>query len=217
MTVKVHFAKGSSSIPLVEFAGIYDRLTGIFGENTVVIGGRAVNLLCYNNRRDTHDIDVVIEPRANPETKVGIILGSGFSIIRDKHNKIKTLVDDATGVSVDLYWKRDVGGIRIEDIIETSVSKDEAIGGRVYRLKVAAPLALILMKHSAWNTDRRGAGPRGGKDADDIRALIQNQYGTPANFFRSDREELLGFFQSSDTFDRFVADIEIVFSAPLAR
>lgn len=200
---------------MIGFAEIYDRIAGIFGGNTVVIGGRAVNLLCYNNQRNTHDIDVVIDPKSKPDEKVGMIQSSGFSIERDSNGRMKSLIDNRSGVSVDLYYRKEVGGIKIEDIIGTSVLKTESIGGHVYKFMVADPLVLILMKRAAWNSDRNERSGR--MDSKDIMNLIQNQYGNPANFFRVEVDRLSEFFRSQDAFEMFQADIEFIFSGQLRR
>ncbi|MEM4114310.1 MAG: nucleotidyltransferase [Candidatus Micrarchaeaceae archaeon] len=183
-----------SDIPASELKSIYDRLTGIFGEyGVVIIGGRAVNIYCFNNKRDTHDIDVVVSE--NP-TKIGNLYEkaaeNGFFVKKDGSD-IK-FIDNKTGAQIDFFYKEAVGGINTQDILDSAMERPLTKNGIV---RVIHPALLILIKYSAGRD----------KDWQDIANLIRNLYNnSPAEFIKEERE-MIEKYIDSEQIERFAVEL----------
>ncbi|MEM4098867.1 MAG: nucleotidyltransferase [Candidatus Micrarchaeaceae archaeon] len=183
-----------SDISASALKSIYDRLTYIFGEyGVVIIGGRAVNIYCFNNKRDTHDIDVVVPE--NP-TKIDNLYEKAaekdFSVEKDGSD-IK-FIDNKTGAQIDFFYKEAVGGINTQDILDSAMERPLTKNGIV---RVIHPALLILIKYSAGRD----------KDWQDIANLIRNLYNnSPAEFIKEERE-MIEKYIDSEQIERFAVEL----------
>jgi len=153
---------------------IYKGLEEVFGEgNVVIIGGRAVNILCSKDYRYTEDIDVVVSTNLNPKDINKKLLENGF--VPEYGEKLSEhftkYIDRSSGVKVDLYIlyngeeraERPISGIYKEDIINSA--KEVQI--KKAHVKVVDPVLLVLMKYDAGRE----------KDYIDIAKIITHVYG----------------------------------------
>ena len=182
--------KDGYNIPIYKLEDIYSRLDRIFGDKAVIIGGRAVNIYCSKDARFTHDIDVVVKLNHRDAESVKAakdrILENGFIYENDADGGIKKLIDESTGISIDLYYTKRVSGIEISDII--SYSKKVSIGAHDTKVDVVNPALLVLMK---IKSNRE-------KDWGDIYNLMYNLYGTPENFVNKENKILSLYLNSTD-------------------
>lgn len=161
-----HEGKNShkSNIPLSVFAEIYSRLNKAFGENTVVIGGRAINLLCYNETRFTHDIDVVVP--TNPSEYSERLIEEKFSIKRDGRKIVGATDMEDTSIeplTLDFYYARPINGIEISEILKNVKEIDVADT----KVLVPKPAIMLMLKYDAGRP----------KDVRDFDLLLGNFYG----------------------------------------
>ncbi|MEM4097865.1 MAG: nucleotidyltransferase [Candidatus Micrarchaeaceae archaeon] len=186
-----------SDISASALKSIYDRLTGIFGEyGVVIIGGRAVNIYCFNNKRDTHDIDVVVSE--NP-TKIDNLYEkadkNGFFVEKDGSD-IK-FIDNKTGAQIDFFYKEEVGGIKTRDILDSAMERPLTKNGTV---RVIHPALLVLNKYSAGRN----------KDWQDIANLIRNLYNnSPEEFINEERDKIERYIDS-EQIERFAVELRHV-------
>jgi hypothetical protein len=209
----------STNIPVVAMADIYQRLSETFGDKGVIIGGRAVNLLCFHNQRQTNDVDYVVDSRANPEALAKRAVENGFTLIRDERtNKLLALSDkhwtdgENKPIRIDLYFTRDIGVVGLDEITSTAV-RVRAVDQEI---RVAAPHMLILMKYQTWMSDNRGRGKRRGKDGEDLKNIITNIYGTPEKLFEKEQAKLSSHINEG-MWNTFKSDINSIFNSTLSR
>ncbi|MEM3455592.1 MAG: nucleotidyltransferase [Candidatus Micrarchaeia archaeon] len=185
-----------SDISASDLKSIYEGLTYVFGKHgVVIIGGRAVNIYCFNNKRDTHDIDVVVSE--NP-TKIGNLYEKAtekdFSVEKDGSD-IK-FIDNKTGAQIDFFYKEAVGGINTQDILRRDSAMERPLtkNGTV---RVIHPALLILIKYSAGRD----------KDWQDIANLIRNLYNnSPEEFIKEERDKI-GRYLDSEQIERFAVEL----------
>jgi len=135
---------------------IYKSLEEVFGEgNVVIIGGRAVNILCSKDYRYTEDIDVVVRTNLDFEEINKRLLENGFVPEHGEElsEHFTKYIDRSTGIQIDLYIlydgeeraERPVSGVPKEDIIK--FAKEVEI--KKAHVKVVNPVLLVLMKYNA--------------------------------------------------------------------
>ncbi|MFP3289374.1 MAG: hypothetical protein RXO35_03015 [Candidatus Micrarchaeota archaeon] len=174
---------------------IYKGLEEVFGEgNVVIIGGRAVNILCSKDYRYTEDIDVVVRTNLDFEEINKRLLENGF--VPEYGKKLSEhftkYIDRSTGVKVDLYILHDgeeraewpVSGIPKEDIIK--FAKEVEI--KKAHVKVVNPVLLVLMK---YNANRE-------KDYIDIAKIITHVYGDFDAFEKEAIPIIEGYLKESE-------------------
>jgi predicted nucleotidyltransferase len=153
---------------------IYKDLEGVFGEgNVVIIGGRAVNILCSKDHRYTNDLDIVAATNLSFEEMNRKLWENGF--VADDYGKVlhghsTKYIHKLSGVKIDLYifyggekraeWP--ISGIPKEDIMNHA--KEVEIKNTY--VKVVDPVLLVLMK---YNANRE-------KDYIDIAKIITHVY-----------------------------------------
>ncbi|MCL4389678.1 MAG: hypothetical protein M1528_02445 [Candidatus Marsarchaeota archaeon] len=211
----------SVDISISQFSDIYDRLGAAFGEPVTVIGGRAVNLLCFHNKRDTNDIDVVISPvkfsresLRNPEFYSHVrerLIENGF-VVDSSSAPLGKIVDMESGIRIDLYFSRDISGVPISDIIEGSTEISLPVGKKTANIRVASPVHLIIMKYNTFISDGKGSGGRQGKDGADMRNIISNHYRTPENFLNVEGAKLAEYFMHNPEAMKAFANILLLVS-----
>ena len=158
---------------------IYERLQNIF-DDIIIIGGRAVNIYCSNNKRGTHDIDVVVGFENSKNGSDAIkekALQSGF-MYEESKDLVKKIIDKETGISIDLYYTKPISNIELSDIIK--YSQKRTMGHRGAIVNVVHPALLILMK---MQSNRQ-------KDRNDVYNLIDNLYGQPELFMQKENQIL---------------------------
>jgi len=139
---------------------IYKDLEGVFGEgNVVIIGGRAVNILCSKDHRYTNDLDIVAATNLSFEEINRKLWENGFvaddygKVLHEHPTKYTKYIHKLSGVKIDLYILYDgeeraewpVSGIPKEDIINSA--KEVEIKNTY--VKVVDPVLLVLMKYNA--------------------------------------------------------------------
>jgi hypothetical protein len=168
----------SFNIKPYEIEDIYMRLPA-FVDKAVIIGGRAVNIYCSKDKRQTHDIDMVVKFRdglQNDDIKNEIIK-NGFMYETGSNGKIKKLIDNKTGISIDVYYSRSINNIELEDILNTA--KTRHIGSDL-QVNVVHPALLILMKLESNRS----------KDQLDVKNIVTTLYGNGETFIRKEKATL---------------------------
>ena len=114
---------------------IYKDLEGVFGEgNVVIIGGRAVNILCSKDHRYTNDLDIVAATNLSFGEINRKLWENGFvaddygKVLHEHPTKYTKYIHKLSGVKIDLYILYDgeeraewpVSGIPKEDIINSA-------------------------------------------------------------------------------------------------
>lgn len=163
------------NIPINVVEDVYNRLSLALGDKPIIIGGRAVNILCSKDARPTNDIDLII--KNDPETRIKDLIDAGFFPERDKHGKITALHTREYDIKIDLYYSRSVNNIPIEKIEEFS---DEARLKR-YDVKVAPPSILLIMKLDAGRE----------QDMRDVKVLLQKYYDSRIEKFLNEETKLI--------------------------
>ncbi len=164
----------NEDVTINQLLEVYDKLTKIFGESPVIIGGKAINFLCKKNRRATKDIDLVISDNkisdikikdcSDPESIVSKLIAEGFELKWNKNNStLKSL--NYQGVDIDLYYSRPLNGICIEDIIKFK-RKSNNIKKSSNPIYFANPVIMLLMKYDS-NRD---------KDKEDVDRLLDTYW-----------------------------------------
>jgi hypothetical protein len=171
-----------SNIPLVDIARSYQAIQLIFEGHTVsVLGGRAVNMLTYHDKRTTNDMDLLVDAHkgdlmacAKRAEDLGFTVETVYS--REKHCNSLRLTDE-DGTKFDIYH-RDMGtvsGIPVADIVKSTIDVDVYIAELKQGVKfnVVAPGMLIIMK---FNTETERGETANHKDAFDIVNLLGDHY-----------------------------------------
>lgn len=178
------------NIPLYKFAEIYEKISDSIETKPVVIGGRAINLLCYNDTRFTHDIDLVVS--VNPTEKRNALNENGFMLKWGGSKVIgatyldryaETVQNGSMPLTIDFYYSRPVNGLRIEEIL-SNVNEIDVTGTSML---VPKPAIMMLLKYDAHRE----------KDIRDFKLLLDNFYkGNIRLFFESENillDKLLEF------------------------
>ena len=166
---------------------IYERLHGIF-DDIIIIGGRAVNIYCSNNKRNTHDIDVVVgfgNSKNGSDAIKEKALQSSF-MYEESKGLVKKLIDRETNISIDLYYSKSISNIELSDIIKYSQKRTMGSQGTI--VNVVHPALLILMK---MQSNRQ-------KDKNDIYNLIDNLYGQPERFMQKENKMLSMYLEPAE-------------------
>lgn len=173
----MHKEHKNTNISADVFKDIYGRIENVFDNKIepVVIGGRAVNILCRKNERPTDDIDLVVG--VDPENFIGSIIENGFLFERNEKNKITKLIDRSSDVKIDIYYLRDVSGVDIDDIFGES----REITIKNIPIRVASPSTLIIMKINAGRE----------QDLRDVDALLNLYYKNKIDKFIAEEKSLI--------------------------
>jgi hypothetical protein len=184
------------NISAYKFEEVYIKLSDVFGTNPVVIGGRAVNLLCDKNTRPTHDIDVVVP--VNPTSKKDSLLKKDFMLKYDnsRKNVIGLTYLDKEGLSlkggeqpltVDFYYSRSLNGLTIEEIarnVKTVMVEKTPV-------TIADQKIMLLLKYDAGRE----------KDNKDFEHILDKFYGGNIYAFFEDEGKFLDALLSSHISD----------------
>jgi hypothetical protein len=159
---------------------VYYELSNIFNKPPIIIGGKAINLLCEKNRRPTKDIDLVLDIDMSKITEdiKNKLIDNGFIINYDSNNNIKNL--EYEGIYVDLYYLRPINGIAIKYIVENK-QEINIIRSSTLTLYVASPPIMLLMK---FDSNRE-------KDREDVKRLLDTYYGGKLGIFLKENIVLL--------------------------
>ena len=174
---------------------IYKSLEKVFGEgNVVIIGGRAVNILCSKDHRYTDDLDIVAATNLSFEEVNRKLLENGFipEYGKELSERFTKYIDRSSGVKVDLYilyneekraeWP--VSGIPKEDIINSA--KEVEI--KKVHVKVVDPVLLVLMKYNAGRQN----------DYVDIAKIITHVYHADFGAFEKEARPIIeGYLKES--------------------
>ena len=182
----------NEDVTINQLLEVYDKLTKIFGESPVIIGGKAINFLCKKNRRATKDIDLVISNNkisdikikdcSDPESIVSKLIAEGFELKWNKNNStLKSL--NYQGVDIDLYYSRPLNGICIEDIIKFK-RKSNNIKKSSNPIYFANPVIMLLMKYDS-NRD---------KDKEDVDRLLDTYWKSNTDLKSNIDLESIGLF-----------------------
>jgi hypothetical protein len=159
---------------------IVNELKSVFGNNVVVIGGRATNIYCAKDKRPTDDLDIVVKTKMSPEEAFNKLVEHNFIQEKKNINKDMRFVQflyGSTGIKVDIYIlyegeKREewpISGIPKSDIIKNALDIELSNKEKV---KVVDPVRLVLMKLNAGRP----------KDYQDIANIISHVYGSFEKF-----------------------------------
>jgi len=182
-----------------------ERLTDLFGEPPVVIGGRAVNIYCFHERRDTHDIDVAVkqDPSEIPNFFYKAVEMGFIPRTEDEKagGKMVGVTDRETGAQVDFFFKETIGGVEKSDVFEMALDRTLTKRGTT---KVVDPGLLVLMKYTA-NRD---------KDWEDVGNLMRNVYGNSPSVFLKEESEKVKKYVPADQQKLFVQNLISATKAP---
>ena len=170
------------NIPLYKFEEDYKKISNALETKPVVIGGRAVNFLCYKDTRFTHDIDVVIN--VDPTLHKTELFDSGFSlkwngpkVVGATYIDSVNLLNGGTPLTIDFYYSKPINGISINEIV--SNVKEVNLGKM--SVLVPSPAIMLLLKYDAGRE----------KDIRDFRLLLENFYAGSIDGFFDEEHELL--------------------------
>ena len=83
---------------------IYRSLEEVFGEgNVVIIGGRAVNIYCSKNKRNTEDIDIVVKTDLSSEELNKKLNENGFLPENVGEKDSTQYIYKGSGIKIDFY------------------------------------------------------------------------------------------------------------------
>ena len=189
-------------IPLGTLHRITSGLEKAYGEgNVVVIGGRAVNLLCSISHRPTHDVDLVV-PR-HPTDKDMLVLPNKARSpheyfyyegnINDKARAKLYYVAQAVPkpVGIDLYYPfysthsgfksdgRHIGGV-VPVPIDTVLKEHTTVKMGGLKFSVVRLEVLAVMKYNTFI--ERGMASGDSKDMIDIKNIFMNHANNPDDF-----------------------------------
>ncbi|EET89926.1 MAG: nucleotidyltransferase [Candidatus Micrarchaeales archaeon] len=174
------------NITPLELLDIYHRLEKLF-DDVAILGGRAVNIYISGDKRFTKDIDVVVKLPDIPLNMLkDAILENGFIYETYDNGNLKKLINKETNTSIDLYYSANLGGIRIQDLLD--LAKTRILGHDNETVKVVHPALLILMKLKSNRP----------KDIEDVGKLVHNLYGTPEKFIERENAVLSRYLDLSD-------------------
>jgi hypothetical protein len=190
---------------------LYDAYSKIqtMGYSVVLIGGRAINLLCEMNQRQTHDIDlIIIVPQDEDNNIKRKAIENGFIIPKDQGNKLSKLeliISPSKIMQIDLYYDRPISGIPISYILETSIEIEKSQNKKTYKFRVANPGVLLVLKFFAYNESDNENKDKHGRD---IKALLDNYKGVD-NFFSKFGDVIEPLFDSQnfELFKRSIINI----------
>jgi hypothetical protein len=160
---------------------IYRDLSELFDGKVVIIGGRAVNIYCAKDKRNTDDLDVVVRIGSNLTTRdiQERLIEYNFSPAKESFNPENGFyqLQHRSGVKIDIYLLREgeqreswpISGIPKIDIIDNAVERQLPTGDRVY---IVDPVRLVLMK---FNSHRP-------QDIEDIGNIISSLYSSFDDF-----------------------------------
>ncbi|MDE1855499.1 MAG: nucleotidyltransferase [Candidatus Micrarchaeota archaeon] len=188
--------KHRSDIPTYAIKDIYDRLSDIFGkDDVVIIGGRAVNIYCFNSKRDTHDVDVVVSKKPSEIEDFDVKALEMGMIPRTQGSEIVGVNDNYSGAQIDFFYKDNVGGVERSDILETALERTLTKEGTV---RVVHPGYLVLIKYTAGRD----------KDWDDIRNIMRNMYNSsPAKFFKEEEGKIRKYIPDQEQLQLFAKEL----------
>jgi len=183
---------------------IYKGLEEVFGEgNVVIIGGRAVNILCSKDHRYTNDLDIVVATNLSFEEMSKKLRENSFEakVLSERSTKY---IHVLSGVKIDLYilhpgekraeWP--ISGIPKEDIM--NYAKEVEIKNTY--VKVADPVRLVLMK---YNTSRE-------KDYIDIAKIITHVYSGFGAFEKEAKPIIESYLRESGEENKLDYTIELL-------
>jgi predicted nucleotidyltransferase len=188
---------------------IVKELEEVFGKrNVVIIGGRATNIYCSKDYRDTDDIDIVVKSGTSFEKLNDILINKGYLHISDGSD-IHSTQYERNGVKIDLYvlypgedrTERPVSYIPKEDIIKNAERKE--IDGK--EVRVVDPVRLVLMK---YNSRRK-------QDLIDIANVIDHVFGNFYKFIEEAEPIIKEYLNESGMMNRYpmvVSQIEKIYS-----
>lgn len=169
----------------------------------VLIGGRAVNLLCGGESRPSHDIDLVLKSKPtvgqlNELSGRSGTDGTYFTIDGDPnatsrysinfHSQALEGITNAGWMKIDVYYPgyqsslnnfkpaKTINSLPINAIVDSA----ETVQIGDMEFKVASKPMLAVMKYMTWK--ERGNGNRESKDMQDILKLVRNHYNTKPSF-----------------------------------
>jgi len=201
--------KNKVNIPLSDFADMYIRVEKLFeGLPVVIIGGRAINLLCSVEYRHSPDIDVVVGIHTGwlahykeKADKYGFEASDTYN--REKGAQSIKLIDKKTGVKFDIYHTgmKPISGIPNIDVLKNFEKITLYIDGFKLSGKnpnvecnVIAPSLLGIMKFNTWvelsGNDKNDESKRN-KHAFDLINIIRHQFGGDIDQFLDGKKELL--------------------------
>ena len=188
-------------IPLGTLHRITSGLEKVYGEgNVVVIGGRAVNLLCSISYRPTHDIDLVV-PRRPIDSDMLMLPDKARSPheyfyhegdindrARAKLCYVAQTVTDPVGI--DLYYPfystrggfdggRHIGGV-VPVPIDAVLKEHTTVKMGGLKFSVTKLEVLAVMKYNTFI--ERGVAKEDSKDMVDLRNIFRNHANNPDDF-----------------------------------
>ncbi|MFP3278337.1 MAG: nucleotidyl transferase AbiEii/AbiGii toxin family protein [Candidatus Micrarchaeota archaeon] len=206
--------RDKSNFSASELHDVYSKLEEIFGkDNVLFIGGRAINLLCEKNQRPTHDIDVaVIVPKDKIIDIKSKAIEKGFIIHEDNRGRLTSLdikTHEGKPMQIDLYYSRQISGIPIDYLFETSIEIKKFQGNETYSFKVANPGVLLVLKFFAYNKADKDNKE---KHWNDINSLLYRYDGVD-NFF-SEFGDVIKVLFSDQNYELFKRRIENIIDMP---
>ena len=188
-------------IPLGTLHRITSGLEKAYGDgNVVVIGGRAVNLLCSISYRPTHDVDLVV-PRHPTDCDILALPDKAHSPheyfyhegdINDRARAKLCYVAQAVPkpVGIDLYYPfystcsgfgggRHIGGV-VPIPIDAVLKEHTTVRMGGLKFSVVKLEGLAVMKYNTFI--ERGASKEDSKDMIDLRNIFRNHANNPDDF-----------------------------------
>ena len=215
---------GEYNLPTSIVQKEYDGIVLIFG-TTVLIGGRAVNMLSQGTFRKTPDIDLLVQHDISP-ARLSMMEANGWdqddSGEKDgKHHFRKTISHEGIEMSI----AADINTLKGKDAL-SSLDKHEIMkraipistqSGSDSEMLVASPEALIAMKFSAIENMKYTANRQESVDVikhmEDIYRLFSEYYKSDQKLFKSHLKKIKPFFKDSSMYERLEGSIDDIIDA----
>ena len=202
----------------------YDAIALIFG-TTVLIGGRAVNLLSQGTFRKTPDIDLLVQHDMSPE-RLSMMEARGWeqddSGSKDGKHHFRKAIHYG---GVEMSMAADINTLKGKDAL-SNLDKREIMkraipvstqSGSDSKMLVASPEALIAMKFSAIEnmkyTANRQESVDVAKHMEDIYRLFSEYYKSDETFFTSHLKKIKPFFKDSSMYEKLGESIDDIIDA----
>jgi predicted nucleotidyltransferase component of viral defense system len=204
------------NISITEFHDIVNQISDIFGQaNVLIIGGRAVNLYCYNNQRFTNDIDITLKLDEGKDLMdyKEKLFEAGFLYL--EKSKASFVACNYNEIKIDFYTA-DLNKISVNDMMATATTISERRGGTELSFNVISPALLVWNKWVAYNSRKQ----EGNKDLIDIQNLLEQRYKNDVKRFVRDEKEALDIIAKTVGLEKrniFLAELQNMLAVNKSR
>ena len=199
------------AIPINTFEDVYLKLERILGKGEMaVIGGQAVNVWCHEQRRGSHDIDIVVRKELTSDDYARLEAEGFFSRYDKKLRFVGfSYTDHYFGnVDIDLMSQgRPINGIS-QEMLFNNLEERPIGGARGSMAMVPSKALLAVMKMDSKRE----------QDIKDVWNILHNFYnGSSREFVSTERALLMDLFGSSDRVAAFQSMMDGILYDGLTR